>query len=69
MIDVTGYRKLIPFTSVEDMAEEGRAAIQQAIKQQGEIVRKLKADKAEKDKVRKMDSYYLILRLRNDFSF
>lgn len=33
------------------MADQERVAIQQAIKDQGEIVRKLKADKAEKDKV------------------
>lgn len=36
---------------IEDMADQERVAIQQAIKDQGEIVRKLKADKAEKDKV------------------
>lgn len=34
------------------MAEQEKAAVKQAIKDQGEIVRKLKAEKAEKEKVR-----------------
>jgi len=38
--------------------EETRAALQEQVKQQGEVVRKLKAEKADKDRVRSLTSHF-----------
>ena len=39
------------------MADCGKAVLVQAIKTQGETVRRLKTDKADKDKVRKQTNF------------